>query len=225
MTDEKAIQLQESTAVQAVEVTPMTLINQAQTEGADVERMQQLFSENVRIVKNAEVDFRSQKGRTHYKFTTLDHIVKRVVPVMAKYGLTHSWSTDQNSGQISVTCKLSHMAGHSESVTLSAGSDNTGNKNNIQAIGSTVSYLQRYTIMSILGLSSGDKDDDGQAAEAKQVQYISESEQADLQALIDEVNADENLFLRWAGAPSLEEFPASKYPAAVRKLEKKRGAK
>ena len=41
--------------------------------------------------------------------------------------------------------------------------DNSGSKNSIQAIGSTTTYLQRYTLFSILGLAAGE-DDDGSAA-------------------------------------------------------------
>jgi hypothetical protein len=53
--------------------------------------------------------------------------------------------------------------GHSERTTLSATADTSGSKNSIQAIGSTVTYLQRYTLLAAVGLAAGG-DDDGQAA-------------------------------------------------------------
>ena len=37
----------------------------------------------------------------------------------------------------------------------------TGSKNAIQAIGSTVSYLCRYTLLCVTGLATSDPDDDG----------------------------------------------------------------
>ena len=49
-----------------------------------------------------------------------------------------------------MTCVVSHRLGHSEENTLTAGRDESGNKNNIQAVGSTITYLQRYTLKAAL---------------------------------------------------------------------------
>ena len=44
--------------------------------------------------------------------------------------------------------------------------DTSGGKNNIQAMGSAVSYLERYTLLAITGLSTKEMDDDGRGAGA-----------------------------------------------------------
>jgi hypothetical protein len=62
---------------------------------------------------------------------------------------------------VKVTCKLTHKQGHSEEVTLEAPLDTSGGKNNIQAMGSSVSYLERYTLLAITGLATKEQDDDG----------------------------------------------------------------
>ncbi len=85
-----------------------------------------------------------------------------VTPMLAKHGLTHSWVTNQDSAVITVTCILTHEMGHSESTSLCSAPETSGSKNSIQAIGSAVSYLKRYTFESICGLAS--IDDDGQTA-------------------------------------------------------------
>src|SRR5690606_10591416 len=41
--------------------------------------------------------------------------------------------------------------------------DGSGNKNAIQGIGSTSTYLQRYTLSAAFGLTTADEDDDGEA--------------------------------------------------------------
>jgi uncharacterized protein (DUF3820 family) len=51
--------------------------------------------------------------------------------------------------------------GHSESTTLSAAKDGSGNKNDIQARGSAATYLQRYTLIGALGLTTANEDVDG----------------------------------------------------------------
>lgn len=63
---------------------------------------------------------------------------------------------------IRVTCVLTHSRGHSERVWLQAARDDSGNKNSIQAVGSTVTYLQRYTLLAATGMAVQDqRDDDG----------------------------------------------------------------
>ncbi|MEP5450516.1 ERF family protein, partial [Roseibium sp.] len=66
-------------------------------------------------------------------------------------------------GGVKVTCIIQHRAGHVEETTLMGGADQSGNKNGFQAIGSAVTYLQRYTLKAALGLSA-EVDDDAQSA-------------------------------------------------------------
>ena len=67
-----------------------------------------------------------------------------------------------DSGEaLAVTCVLTHTDGHSERTTMTAGADTSGSKNAIQARGSAVSYLERYTLCGALGLLTVDEDSDG----------------------------------------------------------------
>lgn len=123
-------------------------------------------SEAVEIIKRREVDFTSQKGRTHYKHAELSDVVEAVGPALSKHGFAWSWKTEQQSGTIRVTCILKHRQGHSDSVGLEAAADATGNKNSIQAIASTITYLQRHTLKAITGVSEKGDDDDGRGSVA-----------------------------------------------------------
>lgn len=118
------------------------------------------------ITKNKMADFTTQKGRTTYNYSDLANVVRAVVPALAEYGFSHAWSILQGDGAITVTCRLTHSAGHSEEVTLSAAPDQSGGKNSIQAIGSAKSYLERYTLLAACGLAVEDgSDDDGMRAD------------------------------------------------------------
>ena len=76
------------------------------------------------------------------------------------HGFTLSWIPGAGEkGAITVTCRLSHVAGHHIETTLSAPPEQSGSKNSVQAVGSTVSYLQRYTALSLLGLTTADMPD------------------------------------------------------------------
>jgi len=122
------------------------------------------------ILKDKRVSFQTNKGLTEYDHATIGNVVKQIIAALAEHDLSHSWSTEQlDGGQVAVTCTITHKLGHSESVTLKAGRDESGGKNNIQALGSAITYLQRYTVLAITGLAVEDgSDDDGQATDTKQ---------------------------------------------------------
>ena len=112
------------------------------------------------IIKDQTV---SHRGGT-YSYAGLGQVVAEVTAALAIHGFSHAWELDQSGPSITVTCVLTHELGHSERVALSGPADDTGSKNQIQQVGSTVTYLQRYTLMSITGLAASDMDDDGVGA-------------------------------------------------------------
>jgi hypothetical protein len=112
------------------------------------------------ILKHSKVDFTSGKGRTSYNYANLGDVVQQITPLLAKHGLHAAWETaTPKDGPITITCHVTHSAGHRESVALSGPADTSGNKNAIQAIGSCVTYLQRYTLLAALGLATMEDDD------------------------------------------------------------------
>ena len=161
------------------------------------------FKENPKIIeKNATVDFTSAKGRTHYKHATLANVCDVIGPALSEVGISHRWETEQlEGGMIRVTCILTHARGHSEKVFLQAGRDESGNKNNIQAVGSTVTYLQRYTLLAATGMAVADqRDDDGRGG---QPMGLDEGAKSDWLAAIDELadkKASESLWQTIAAA-------------------------
>lgn len=105
------------------------------------------------------------EGATSYMHATLGDVCEKIMEGLAQHGFSHRWDTQQQTGgQIFVTCTLTHRLGHSESTTLNSSADTSGKKNNIQAMASAVSYLQRYTLLAASGLATKDmSDDDGRA--------------------------------------------------------------
>jgi hypothetical protein len=94
-----------------------------------------------------------------YRYATLANILSQVKPVLASYGFTIRWRTENDGNAIRVTCELRHRDGHLESCYLAAPPDSKGSKSAVQAIGSTVSYLERYTLCATLGITTGDTPD------------------------------------------------------------------
>jgi len=112
------------------------------------------------IYKNKLVSF----SGTEYMHATIGDVTKAIVDTLASHGFSHSWETKQEGNMIIVTCRITHRMGHSESNSMQSPPDISGKKNNIQAIASAQTYLQRYTLLAACGLATMDlPDDDGRA--------------------------------------------------------------
>lgn len=142
------------------------------------------------IIKGRTVDYGEGAKRTTYKHEDLAGIAKIVDPILSMHGLSYRYRVTSDLNQpIRVTCIIAHRLGHSEETTLTAGADSSGSKNSIQAIGSTITYLQRYTLKAALGLAAA-ADDDGKTADAAPATKISAEQQAELMLLADKAGSD-----------------------------------
>lgn len=125
---------------------------------AYVQAMSEFKRSPPEIFKRKEVAF----SGTQYMHATLGDVTQAIMQALAEHGISHRWDTVQANGQIVVTCILTHKLGHSESTTLEGAPDDSGKKNRIQQVASTVTYLQRYTLLAATGLATKDvEDDDG----------------------------------------------------------------
>ena len=177
------------------------------------------------IVKNRVVDFTSQKGRTNYKHEDLGEIARTIDPILGKHGLSYRFRTTSAPNEpILVTCIVSHRLGYSEENSLQAGRDESGNKNSIQAIGSTITYLQRYTLKAALGLAASN-DDDGKGVN-QSVETVTDEQVNELRDLITKTKTDLNKFLEVAKAECVPDILAKDFPRLKQLLTTKlKGAK
>lgn len=190
--------------------TPMRMLEIAVSQNADIAKLEKLMelhqrwesnearkafvtamtgfkSEPSRILKTKEVNI---QGGAKFKHATLADVVDGVVANLSKHGLSHRWVTEQHERMIKVICVITHELGHSESAEMSAPPDDSGKKNSIQQIGSTITYLQRYTLMAACGLAANDmQDDDGAAAAKPREPDGYQNWSMDLEATAEEGNA------------------------------------
>lgn len=111
------------------------------------------------------VDYSSRKsGRTHYTHTSLAAAVDAVIEPLCRHGFSHSWEPQTAGRDVSVTCTLTHSEGHQQSTTLTAPPDTSGMKNPAQAVASTITLLQRYSLLSLLGIATADMHDPERAS-------------------------------------------------------------
>jgi hypothetical protein len=229
-------------------LTPPEMLSQALASGASAETLAKLMELQERwearqskhafdgalakakadipaIIKDAKVDYKVEgKPRVNYQYETFAAIDKVVRPILQNHGLHYRFKTESTPQAVTVTCIIEGY-GHSEENSLTASSDNTGGKNSVQAIGSSVQYLQRYTLKAGLGLAVMNKDDDAKGA--TDGGYIGPDDIKRVKAELDSFGADYAQFLEYIGAESFETIlrVQTKQVNAVIKQAKKARAK
>lgn len=168
------------TELQSTAITPMHMLQMAVSQNADLDKLEKLMELQAKweanearkaftvamsafkatgliVGKDKSVAF----AGTAYTHASLGNVCATIGAELSKHGLSFRWHTEQAAGKIRVTCTLTHIGGHSESVSLESSPDDSGKKNQIQQIASAVSYLERYTLLAITGTATQEQDDDG----------------------------------------------------------------
>lgn len=169
----------------APSATPADLLRIAVENGADLDRLERLMAlqerweatearksyvaamtafkaEKLTIVKGKKVEYTG----TSYMHAELSDVTDVICPALARHQLSHRWDVSQEGERITVDCVITHVLGHSERVTMQAMPDNSGKKNAIQQVASTITYLQRYTLLAATGVATKGQDDDGKGLDA-----------------------------------------------------------
>lgn len=156
------------------------------------------------------------------KYADLAEVLNTVRPVFAKHGLSLVQSTGFDGQMVSVTTLVGHkLGGFITSIAACVPA-----KTDAQGIGSSTTYLRRYSVAAMAGVAQ--EDDDGQAAahggkpQAKQVKPISESQVADLLQMVGETETDLGKFLQFFKVSAMSDLPAADFDRAKRMLEKKK---
>jgi hypothetical protein len=172
--------------LQSGSATPMDLLVLATRQGADIEKIRQLWELQKEFEANearkafdaAMAEFKLEtitilrdKINTQYdsRYASLGNLVGTVTPFLSRHGLSASWDIDQANG-IKVSCAVTHKLGGSKSVSMVVPPDKSGSKNPIQEIKSAITYAKACTFESACGLASTDAnaDDDGNGANERE---------------------------------------------------------
>lgn len=213
-----------------VAITPMEMLNSAITRGDSLDKLERLMDLNDRWEKaqakkafiEAKAAFKASapvvtkdKTNNQYnsRYASIGSVVNAVNEALSKHGLDADWQFDQSNG-IRVTCILTHVAGHSESVSLVGTPDTSGTKNPLQQIKSTLTYLKLATFEAVTGIATkeGNRDDDGNASGV--ASFISDEQVEELTALITETKTDIAKFLEIGKVESLSDITTADFGKA-----------
>lgn len=220
--------------------SPMEIISQAVARGAGEKELaiiERMFAFDVKVKEQAakeaffeaKANFKADapriiKDKANKQYNSMyaseAAMLEPLNPALSKHGLEVSFDfPPPPEGSMSVACILTHKLGHSQTVTLSGPLDTSGSKNPLQQVKSTATYLRKATFEAIVGIASSDADDDGN--KAGPVEYITVDQVSEIKDLIKETKSNMKIFLKVAGAESIETITADKYKNLIVQLKTK----
>lgn len=172
----------------------------ARDPGVDVDKMERLLAMAERMnAKKAEAEYDnamnlaqsemrpvardSENPQTRSRYASYGALDNAVRPIYTAHGFSLSFGTRSPCVDVvTVTCRVSHRAGHTERVEVNMPADGKGAKGGdvmtrTHATGSALSYGQRYLLKLIFNIAIGEYDDDGNAAGGKPAQRPAQTRQ------------------------------------------------
>lgn len=179
-------------------------------------------SDKIDAVSSALVDLQGEISNVkssstnpffHSKYADLSTIIQTVRPLLA----THHMAIIQGCDGDVLTTRLVHESGQWIETQLKL---SVAKWTDPQKVGAAITYARRYEQAAILNIAQ--TDDDGNALAQDAAKLITTEQSVDLQALIEEVDADSDKMLEYFKVSKLSEMNADQYGKAVKMLEKKR---
>lgn len=247
MNDEKQIVVGDTKELQSTNA-PINHMLQLLEKNVDVDKIEKLLEIQERFEANeakkayfaARADFKKNapiiEKDTHVKYKKRDGTVveydhaslggsNRVIcEALSEYGLSANWFSRQDEGKVFIKCVLSHVGGHSEETEMSSEPDTSGGKNSIQAIGSATTYLQRYTLLLITGLTAVSEEDDGRGTETE-ILYVGQAEINQVMDMCADLGVELQSLVTHLEIDSLDKMTTFHYKQAIKDLTAKRKVK
>ncbi|RME32165.1 MAG: hypothetical protein D6800_00035 [Candidatus Zixiibacteriota bacterium] len=219
---------------------PMRLVELAVRSGADVasiekmlelkerwdymqakiefERSLQAFQAECPMIRKRRGVSLSRGSRPDYYYASYDDIMREVRPLLAKHGITVSFSMDMAGDAVRATCRLSKGV-YSQESTFTCPIPAGMRVNDAQKMGSARSYARRYAFEDALNIVVTDEDDDGRSLSGP---CVTEAQAIQLSEIASEL-PDEVVqrFFTHMGVGSFGEIPAGRFEYAKNILAKK----
>ena len=156
-------------------------------------------------------------GKPKYNYAEFGEIVTTIQEPLKRHGLSYHFEIGNEQpiivkgekGEdiiveyISVTCTVAHKGGYEKTTTMSVQKDVGAGKSNVQAVGSTITYLKRYTLLALLGIGTADPDDDAVSTIPNNQKYKDRKEDksvllAEIKDKLDHCNDEETVKKIWS---------------------------
>lgn len=175
-----------------------------------------LQAEMPQVNKNAEIRV---KGVLRSKYASIEDLDDVIRPLMLKYGFAFSMSEvgiKDTMREFSGT--LLHRAGHEKTLSVHMPLDKSDFRSAVQSEGSTISYARRQLYKAHFNIIERGTDDDGSG---QSLETITEDQEMDLNAKLDEVKANRGAFLKYFSIEELKDLKQADLARAFEMIERK----
>ncbi|WP_273789957.1 ERF family protein [Bartonella sp. ML70XJBT] len=157
---------------------------------------------------------------THTKsiYATLDQYIDAVKDTLAKYHFALFYRIkSQTTTNVTIEITLSHPSGNQISTEGTFPIDGQGSKNNIQSVGSTITYARRYLLGMLLNVTSDEDDTDGNTL----IAGVTPEQMNEIRELIEQTQAKESDILSFIGVKNLTQMSYKQAQTVLFALKKK----
>ncbi len=178
----------------------------------------ELQGETISVQATKSVDVRD--GVPRYKFAPYEEIMSVVQPMLTRHGFSVTFDTKIEGDRLNSICTLTHKIGHSRSNQFAVRYSKPPGSSDPQGDMSTKNYAKRGAFCDCLNISISHDDD------ARMIgQPIGRALGEDLYTRVKNVGADEEAFLKFAGANSFIEISDERYEQLDEMLKRREAAK
>lgn len=168
------------------------------------------FQSECPVIKKTKI-VKNKDGSVRYRYAPLDSIVLQVKSLLQRHGFSYTLDSQVTENRVTPTCKVTHVAGHSESSSFTIPIDPDAFMTGAQKFASALTFAKRYAFINAFGILTGDEDDDavstGDPLEAKRTKYIADCEKkGDVKGLefarkqiMEDKDATNQEKMKWAG--------------------------
>lgn len=193
-------------------------VTERQARAAFFEALARFQDECPVIVKAKTAKIKTRSGSDYaYNYAPLEQIAKEIRPVLRRHGLSYSFTTQQSQHAkvLEVVCILRHVDGHEERALFPVPTESEAAMSPAQRVGAALTYGRRQALVSVLGLTTADEDDD--APDRPTGQVITPDQIEVLNNLIETAGEKLNFhrFLRLMQVEALNQIPAEKFNQAI----------
>ena len=146
------------------------------------------------------------------KYADLSSVVDATMPALNANGIAVIQPMQESETGRIVMTKFIHTSGE----VLECAIPLIVAKNDMQGMGSAITYARRYGLMSLAGIAL--EDDDGNAAVKAAPRTITADQFIALRDTAEEAGVPSDKICDAYGAPSLEQFPVDAFDRAMKKL-------
>lgn len=166
------------------------------------------------------------------KYADLSSIWNACRDALSKNGLSIIQTVDMKEGQYVLITTLAHSSGQWISSIFPILND----KGNAQGLGSAITYMRRYALSAIVGVTC-DEDDDGNAAcqsskysKPTEIEYVTAEQAGEIEYLLDQcepsyVTNVEEYYAKQFSVNAWSELPRSQYEKLYSNISRKAKAK